>query len=1253
MRAVATPVRNRESQRRILAACLALLAMGCWLAILGGSDARAATSYSNSGEFAVGYGYSPTPPQVWGPTRLAVDDPSGNVLIVDSDDDDVEIFGPADFSTQLTTFGSGELSAPYGIAIDQSSHAVYVSDAGNNRIVRYTGNNLPVPTYTLDITYPSPAQGSGAGEIGSFKSPIAIDPTNGDLLVADTGNLRVSRYTSSGTFVTSFTGAETAAGAFQNLLDLTVDAAGTAYVVDLNGSIHPQFGTVDGTSRVERFSPAGAAQGRLGAGALDTARSITFGSSSGNVAVATQAAAGEISTLHVYHDDAPLVDIPYPADTVSSSVVGLAIDDGSSGRLYALTAGSAYDGTDYNFGIRSVQVFDPVPLPDVVLDVPTAVTAMTAHLSGTVDPLGVSADYRFEYSTDGTNWTPTTDQNAGSGSGPTPVSADLADLAPNLEYQVRLRATNANGTMFSQMRTFTTDVSAPETVTKPATDRTTSGATLRGTVNPYGKQTTYHFEYGPSTDYGSRAPVANEATAGNGRTARSASFGLSGLQPATTYHYRLVARNSVGETSGADRSFTTPGGAPSRVYEMVSPVDKGGSQVDVVQGFQATPDGDGLSYHAKTPLGGDVLTLASPLFPSYFGRRGASGWDTAALDPPQLNVLDGESALAETLGVSEDGTKAVVISLKKLADGATEGASNTYLRDVATGAYTTMATTPGTGSYRNERSQWTDEFVAGTPDFGHVLLFGLNQISGGYWPPFLPGAPDNALYEFTGGKLRLASVAPDGTPLGNIIQFGIVSKHDPNEVSEDGSRIFFQKLAGPVFVRLNGTTTQLVSASHRTSDAGAERAGIFVGASRDGRLAFIVARDLTDDSDPGVASLYRYTVDTGELTLLTTVESGSGPLESAFGPLQVSQNGEAVYFVSKLDLAPGGSDGALNMYVWRGGHVTHIATPNMALDQDNDRAIETYRASPNGRYLAFAAFTKMVEYDNTSSACAGEPDINYPAGVCREVYRYDADTDTLTCASCRRDGGRATGNASIGWSRVDYGGHHFPRAIMDDGRVFFDTPDPLAADDTNGLTDVYSFDGDATALISTGRGSTSQLADASADGRDVFFTTQDQLVRQDRDTVTDVYDARVGGGIASQTADPANTACSGEDCRGVAPGPVSSKPAPTQTATGTEGRPARPAKAKLKIVSAAFKGTILRLTVNVSGPGRIRVSGAKLATTTRPTSKAGTYRVQVRLTRRQRALRRAGHRVTAKFTVSSTPVFGARAVATLTRTASR
>jgi len=94
----------------------------------------------------------------------------------------------------------------------------------------------------------------------------------------------------------------------------------------------------------------------------------------------------------------------------------------------------------------------------------------------------------------------------------------------------------------------------PLASTAPATSLTTTSATINATVNPERSPTTYYFQYGTTTSYGSKAP-ASPANAGSGPEAVAVSQPLSGLTSGTTYHYRIVATNSEGTTYGGDQSF--------------------------------------------------------------------------------------------------------------------------------------------------------------------------------------------------------------------------------------------------------------------------------------------------------------------------------------------------------------------------------------------------------------------------------------------------------------------------------------------------------------------------------------------------------------------------------------------------------------------------------------------------------------------------------------------------------------------------
>jgi hypothetical protein len=86
---------------------------------------------------------------------------------------------------------------------------------------------------------------------------------------------------------------------------------------------------------------------------------------------------------------------------------------------------------------------------------------------------------------------------------------------------------------------------------------TASSAQLQGGVYPNGPATTYWWEYGTTASYGQQTAVTD---AGTGTTPQSVTGSLTGLQPATTYHYRLVAQNSLGTEYGYDFTLTT---APS------------------------------------------------------------------------------------------------------------------------------------------------------------------------------------------------------------------------------------------------------------------------------------------------------------------------------------------------------------------------------------------------------------------------------------------------------------------------------------------------------------------------------------------------------------------------------------------------------------------------------------------------------------------------------------------------------------------
>lgn len=97
-------------------------------------------------------------------------------------------------------------------------------------------------------------------------------------------------------------------------------------------------------------------------------------------------------------------------------------------------------------------------------------------------------------------------------------------------------------------------VSVPGVSTGAASAVTYGTATLNGAIDPHGSNTTYYFQYGTTRAYDAQTALAD---AGAGTRAIKVAAAVSGLQPLTVYHYRLLAVNAAGAATGVDHTFKT------------------------------------------------------------------------------------------------------------------------------------------------------------------------------------------------------------------------------------------------------------------------------------------------------------------------------------------------------------------------------------------------------------------------------------------------------------------------------------------------------------------------------------------------------------------------------------------------------------------------------------------------------------------------------------------------------------------------
>jgi N-acetylneuraminic acid mutarotase len=198
----------------------------------------------------------------------------------------------------------------------------------------------------------------------------------------------------------------------------------------------------------------------------------------------------------------------------------------------------------------------PTPGPPIVTTIlANYVASFSARLQGTVNPLGLTTNVYFQYGTT-TNYGSVTPNRVRGGNTTQYIFANIPGLSASTTYHFRIVAMNADGTSYGADRTFTTlpATGRPVAVTSPATNVTSSSATLNGIVDPHGLATSVYFQYGTTFCYGVNTPAQSHS----GNTYLNISANVSALSPSTTYHFRIVATNQHGTRYGADRTFTTP-----------------------------------------------------------------------------------------------------------------------------------------------------------------------------------------------------------------------------------------------------------------------------------------------------------------------------------------------------------------------------------------------------------------------------------------------------------------------------------------------------------------------------------------------------------------------------------------------------------------------------------------------------------------------------------------------------------------------
>ena len=249
----------------------------------------------------------------------------------------------------------------------------------------------------------------------------------------------------------------------------------------------------------------------------------------------------------------------------------------------------------------------PPPLrPSVLTNFATLVSGNSATLNASVNPNGSPANAYFQYGPTTAYGNTTAAASAGSGSNAL-FAQSITGLTGNTSYHFRAVATNSAFTVYGSDMTFTT-MPQPTFGSLALTGNDGSGAKVSGVVTSNGVATTVYIQYGTTPAYGSETSGFNVSAKS---AATTVSEVLSGLQPGTTYYYRIVTISASGTYYGPSATFVSAPFTVSTIYTSGSSVPDIANAEFSTFSNPAINDQDNLAFKATMLTGHGGITTAN------------------------------------------------------------------------------------------------------------------------------------------------------------------------------------------------------------------------------------------------------------------------------------------------------------------------------------------------------------------------------------------------------------------------------------------------------------------------------------------------------------------------------------------------------------------------------------------------------------------------------------------------------------------
>ncbi len=607
--------------------------------------------------------------------------------------------------------GAGEMSlassaAGSGVAVDDSSHDVYVADTGNRRVdefdpsqpageqfVRAWGWGVATGAAELQVCNSECRPGLSGSQPGEFETPSYVSVDNGaesaskgDVYVGDRANDLVTKFDGEGHLISSW--GNNGAGESPNgqlkgsptesfdsgfaelpIEGVTADESGDLWVYNLHARLF-EFKS-DGTWTSTCTTAIGAGPG---AGGITTHGSSIYVHDGGAL----------VHELGPACSDAGLITSP-PA--FAEGAEGVAVD--ANGDFYVAREGISVEDipgscVPSEIGCTASQVFgdrgelsaasgvgvDPASGFVFVADAATntvsafalaleatkgaasGVTAAEATLHGTVNPEGtelVSCEFEYGPTVAYGSQQPCSEnpETIGKGSSPVSVAGAVAGLSGGTTYHFRLHARSATANVYGEDGSFTTQATA--VVREVSSESSAAGAVLKAIVNPAGLAASYHFEFGPCAAPGScvGSPFPQRAPEPEGELAAGSSDvavsqPIEGLTAGLTYHFRIVVTDANGE------ALPTPEGT----FVLGSPAQACATERPLLDGHLA----DCRAYELVSPPDKNGALLDNGVF----------------LEPPSI-AADGSRVFTQSLQCFGDSPSCTAVRQ-------TEGSTYSFMR---------------------------------------------------------------------------------------------------------------------------------------------------------------------------------------------------------------------------------------------------------------------------------------------------------------------------------------------------------------------------------------------------------------------------------------------------------------------------------------------------------------------------------------------------------------------------------------------